>query len=81
VSQFLNRGISSSSHNLQPGGPGFFCSGLFVPVDELPFLWLKSLICSVFSIRVPSHSQRVPVLRCSRVALTLPSQLQYLYLS
>jgi hypothetical protein len=49
------------------------------PLDELSSLRHKGLICSVISVRVPSLRQRLPVLRCLRLALILPSQLQYLH--
>jgi len=40
------------------------------PLQELPSLRHKSLMCSVFCIRVPSRSQRVPALRRWRFTLT-----------
>lgn len=72
--QFLNWAVNSPSHSLQPGGPRLF------PLDELPSLRLKSLIFSVlFCVRVPSHSQRAPVVRCWILSLTVHSQVQSLH--
>jgi len=40
---------------------------------------MHCLHCSVFSVTVPSLSQRVAVLRCLRLTLVLPSQPWYLH--
>jgi hypothetical protein len=53
VRKLLNGGLISPLHNLQPGGLLFL--GLSI-IDKLPSLLLKSVICSVFSVMIPSLS-------------------------
>jgi len=55
-------------------GPGLSLKP-YPPLVELPSLWLQSVSCSVFSVRVPSLSQEVPLPLSRRVFIAQDSQL------